>query len=127
MPYQFQWHIPKRLLEIKLSGKISLTQLHQVNLSVIKSFDIGQAPVHVILDMREVEDFPVFGKELIDSHAYFAHRKLGWVIGYGENSALSSLDSEVSQNYRTRFRTFHEWEDIVAFLGRTDATMVLNK
>lgn len=127
MPYQFQWHIPGRLLEIKLSGKISLTQLHQVNLSVIKNFDIGKAPVHVILDMREVEDFPVLGKELIDSHAYFVHHKLGWVIGYGENSALSSLDSEVSQNYRTRFRTFHEWEDIVAFLGRTDATMVLNK
>lgn len=123
MQYQFNWHIHERVLGIKLTGRISLTLLHQINIDIIQRLERGTRPIHLILDFREVEDFPPLTHELVASQTYLAYRKLGWVIAYGNNRHVSFLNSVLTQSYHARFRTYTEWEDITEFLCMVDESL----
>lgn len=112
------WHENNQILGMQLWGKMTLPQLHQLNLNTLKLLDKQILPVGLIIDLTEVDSFPDMDAEFLDSQIYLTHRKLDWVIGYGDRGSLAI--AKAAKTYGKAFPIFETWAEIVDWLGSLD-------
>lgn len=125
MPCEFRWYIPNRVLYQRMYGEITLEELRGFNVESLQYVEQGQAPVHTLVDMREVTKYPMNLREISSQLLNDPGPKLGWVMVITNNPVLRFLASVVVQVAKVRTGVFPSIDEALAFVAKRDETLIL--
>ena len=80
MDYQLEWHIPKRVLNLIVSGDVSLEDLVRFNKDVLSYLEDGTAPVHLVSIGNNIRRVPTNLMLIKQTVTYLQHPSMGWTI-----------------------------------------------
>jgi hypothetical protein len=81
MPYQTSWYLNQRVVMTRVSGEYRLEELQDCIRTALELIRQGQAPVHHIVDLREISNYPGTVREFIQEiRVVNAEPRLGWTI-----------------------------------------------
>jgi anti-anti-sigma regulatory factor len=58
MPYKISWIEDKRIIHTQLIGHLTTSEAQEISKLTTQYLDEGQSPVHIIIDVTEVQGFP---------------------------------------------------------------------
>ena len=127
MAYQLNWLLENRVLLQVAYGEITLEELHKMARELNDFLQMGTAPIHIIVDARQLKLFP--RGVLPNYHAYknLNPKQLGWVIQVSDNQLLKYLASTVSHLIGFNLRTFTDMPAALEFLKQAEAALDWNE
>lgn len=125
MSYQTTWYpgYEGRIVLQKYGDVLTIEEIIASNDATLKLLHAGQAPVHIVADIRTVRQFPTRIGQLKDAANYLADPAAGWLTLVGGSTLMTSFATLVTRVTGTRFRTFHLPDEALDFLGREDRTL----
>jgi hypothetical protein len=125
MPYNISWYIPDRVIHEEFYGTVNLEEVEQIQHIFAAYLDLGKAPVHVLVDMTRLEEYPKSVSQLKSAMVMMNNQNLGWVVIINQNPVLKFLTSVMTQLTvsNVRFRLFDTLEDGLEFLKERDSTL----
>ena len=126
MGYDVSWHVENRILLLKLKGELTSEESLEISDINVQHFDAGVAPVHLIIDISELQKFPTNIRQTSALARYLRHKKLGWVVVVGTNTLINFMSSLLSQLTGFDYTKRDSIDDAVKFLQRQDETLVVS-
>ena len=125
MEYGFEWHIPKRVLVLTVSGDVSMDDLAQFNQSMIDNLEQGNAPVHLISIGHNIQRVPTNLMLIKETVTFLQHPNMGWVVIVQEkaNPVTGFIVSVATQATGMKMRQVKNVPDAVETLKRLDQTI----
>jgi hypothetical protein len=80
MEYEFEWHIPKRVLVLTVSGDVSVDDLVRFNQSMINNLEQGSAPVHLVSIGHNIQRVPTNLMLIKETVTFLQHPNMGWIV-----------------------------------------------
>jgi hypothetical protein len=126
MPYKLSWYLEGRIAQSTLTGSVSIEEMEAYNQDLIdKYLNVGQPPVHIISDTRDMRQFPtslIKVKEI--NEKWLRHPNLGWAVVVGNsNILLNFLAAAVTKMIGVNYRMVATHEDAIVTLKKIDATV----
>lgn len=105
-----------------MSGEITFEDVVMVNdRALLEYLPQGDAPVHMLLDVRQVTKYPMSIRAITDTTAYLKHPSMGWMINVGADSpVMRSIASIVTQVAGIKLRTAASIDEAHEVLRRVD-------
>lgn len=97
MPAEITWYYPQRLIYERFYGMITLDELDHIQTRFVNQLQEGIAPVHAIIDFRDVTDYPRNLLEIRRVLRPTSTEPLGWVIIINQNALLQFLVTVLTQ------------------------------
>jgi hypothetical protein len=85
--------------------------------------DVSPNSIHLMIDMRQVEDFPRNLSSATQTLNYMRHPALGWTIMITANQVQRIFASVLAQVFRVRFKMVATLDEALSFLQRYDVTL----
>jgi hypothetical protein len=125
MPYEVSWYIEGRVMLTRITGNVTMEELHEVDKQLNALLNSCSSDVvHSLGDMTGVESHPTSAFELQSSQTYYKHSRLGWVVIYGyESKIVNYVSAILTQVFRVRFRVLKSRAEALAFLQEKDKTL----
>lgn len=125
MPYQLTWRVPQRVIYEQLSGQIGIGDIQDIQDLFHQYLAQGQAPVHLIVDMREVTDYPLNLAQIKNQMITTDRTPLGWIMIVNQNPMPKFLTSVATQLSitNTRLRMVDSPEQAFALLQEYDPAL----
>ena len=125
MDYVLEWHIPKRVLLVKLSGDVSLEDLEQFNGDMIRFIEQGIAPVHLVSLADNIRHVPTNLMRIKQIVTYLQHPNMGWMIIVQEkpNPLTGFMVSVATQAAGMKMRQVKSVDDSLETLRRIDLSL----
>jgi hypothetical protein len=128
--HRIEWFIPNQVVYCQLPPQVSLDTFANLHRELVHYLNKGidglqiLRPIHVIVDAREVETFPLNVLVLRRTTIAFYHPAFGWMLTLTDQPALKWVSHIVPQMLtQTRTQVFSEMRDVIAFLQRRDKTL----
>jgi len=80
MKYVLDWHIPKRVLVLNVSGDVSLNELERFNNDMNRYLEYGILPIHLISIGNNIRRVPTNLMEVQQAITFVHHSHMGWTI-----------------------------------------------
>ena len=128
MPIEVSWFVPGRVVLARGYGIVTRDENTESDRLVMQYIDRGTPPVHVIIDVTPVDDFPMYTaqEEIQKSREFLKHQQLGWGILCGtSNPVVRFLVSIVTRISRVNFRMFENYDEALQFLKEHDQSINL--
>jgi hypothetical protein len=126
MPYELSWYVENRILYLRLLGEVTFAELDLVSREANVMIDGGVRPVHALVDLRGVTEFPTNIKDVYDAIHMNRGDNLGWTLIITPSRVLRFFGSTIVQLAQRRINTFVNWEEALAFLATRDDSIKLN-
>jgi hypothetical protein len=129
MPVEVSWYISNRVVLARGYGSVTTEENAESDRQVAALIDQGIAPVHVIIDVTTVDDFPFFSASYQKDNVqqFLRSNKLGWGVVCGtSNRVVRFVGEVVARLSRINFRMFPTLEEGLAFLKDQDQTVPWN-
>lgn len=98
MPYQVRSLIDRRAVLIVTAGMVTLPEIRSGGQQVDALVSAGDAPVHVIIDITRMTDYPLSPSKIFEASSFLRHPNLGLIPAYGvANPLLNTLLQVVGQ------------------------------
>ncbi len=98
MPVELSWQQPRRVIYERFYGTVTLEEIGSIQQEFFHYLDNGEAPVHAIIDMSGVRDFPKSINKIRTALMADNSGKMGrMVIVTGPNLILRFITSTISQ------------------------------
>ena len=123
MPYEVNWHLDKRIISNKLYGAFDFDTAIEASKNVSQHLAEGKAPIHLIVDMSELQSFPTNVTKLNEMTTYLKNPALGWVVVIGGNSLSKFVVNVISQIIKFRVTQRPTFDEAVRFLESNDLTL----
>ena len=125
MEYRLEWHIPRRVLILTVSGDVSLADLERFNSSVISYLEQGIAPVHLVSIGDNIRHVPTNLMQIKAAVTYLQHPNIGWTIIVQEkaNSLTGFMVSVAVQATGMKMRQVKTLVDGLETLSRLDQSV----
>lgn len=125
MPTQTQWLIDRRVLLITVQGILTADEMSVLHDEIIARLNCGNAKVHLLYDLRLVEQIPSF-QTWLQSKIY-SQARLGWMLCIipPEARQLRFIISTLGHIFRMRQRFVGSVEAGLRFLPRVDTTLAM--
>ncbi|MCU0497888.1 MAG: hypothetical protein MUF87_11095 [Anaerolineae bacterium] len=123
MQHHHRWYIQNRVVYVIYRGAVLLEELDILALDLVQNYlDKGQAPVHMIIDIRELTTFPThLGKVKQNADLYIKHPSLGHVLFIGvENPAIRFIASTIMQLARLNYYILKSQDSLPQVLLRIE-------
>jgi len=104
MPYEIGWNQEKRVIHGRLYGVVTLDDLSHWTPEIVRLIDAGDAPVHLIADLHDIEKFPMSVSALKSVLQRETHPKMGWVVTVGGPSTLMTFSYVLARLFRVNLR-----------------------
>ena len=129
MPYQISWQLEKRVLMVKLFGILTDQESTEVGEINSRHIQEGIAPVHIIVDARDLDKFPTNLRQNSQFMGYLSTPSLGWVvaIGIANNMLARFAVTVISQVIHFRLAQRDNMTEAIRYLESQDATLKLNR
>jgi hypothetical protein len=122
------WKIHQRLIYVKFEGHVSINDIAQATAKVTPSIREGQAPVHVIADMLQVDRYPREFSKLAGAIPHLAEPNLGKTVLVGTNNQLVKLMVDVIRHaVQIDLRMVESLEKALDLLYEADPTLPADK
>jgi hypothetical protein len=125
MDYRFEWHIPKRVLILTVSGDVTMQELERFNCSVIEYLEQGTSPVHLVSIGENIRQVPTNLMLIKETVTYLQHPNMGWtIIVQGKANHLTGfMVSVAAQATGMKLRQVKSIADGLETLGRLDQSI----
>ena len=123
MAWQIDWHVPTRIFFMKLIGDLTIDDLHRLVDEELDFIRNGDPPVHFIVDLREMGDYPISISELRRNLALYNEPNLGWLMTLSNDRMVQYLSRVVSTLQRNRYRHFNGPDELIEFIVRKDESL----
>lgn len=122
MQFGFEWHIPRRVLILTVSGDVSLEELVQFNAAMLSHLEQGIPPVHLVSLGDNIRRVPTNILLIKQTLTYLQHPNMGWTIVVQEkaNSLAGFMVSVAAQATGMKMRQVKNASDGVETLARLD-------
>lgn len=116
MSYELKWIAPKRILQLRFTGRVSQQDLFEADREIFEWLDQAEPWTHLLLDHSDAT-LPGFSA-LVELKALH-HPKLGWTIESGVSSCGSGAVLPPTQGQR--YAMVATLNDAFIFLRKVDA------
>jgi hypothetical protein len=126
MPVKVIWAVPQRVILSRGYGSVTRQENDEADTQVLSLLESGKRPVHVILDLSQVTDFPTYQLEerLAIFRAVANHPNAGWGVLAGTTNPVIRMATKVLLRlYGVRFKLFATSQAALAFLNEADETL----
>lgn len=121
------WHTEGRIIYDRPQGIITIEMAQAASDAVLALLNsqtsVPANSIHLIIDMRQVQDFPRNLSSATQTLQYMRHPALGWTLMITENQVQRIFASVLAQVFRVRFKMVATLEEAVSFLRRYDTTL----
>lgn len=122
MPYEVRSLIDRRVVLITTSGVVTLPQVRVGGQQVDVLLSAGEAPVHVIIDITKMTEYPLSPSKIFEASPFLRHPKLGYIAAYGVSSLLlNTLIRVFGQMAPFQYRIVQSLPEALAFLRSQDS------
>ena len=98
MPIDISWIQPNRVIYERFHGTITLEEMSAIQQEFLNYLNEGDAPVHAIIDLSAVRDFPKSISQIRKGLVSTGNTQLGRVVLVtGKNPVLRFISSVISQ------------------------------
>ena len=122
MAVELSWYEEGRVVYQRFCGVLAVDDVQAVAHALKQQAEKGMLPVHTIVDVRQVTEFPASISE-INSLKNDADM-MGWMVVIGLHPAVRSLARVMSWLRGVQYRPVSTLEDALHFLARQDAALV---
>ncbi len=123
MPYEIRWHQDKRIIHGRLYGVVTLDDLSQWTPEILRYVQMGDAPVHLLADLHDIEKFPMSISALKSVLQREVDPKMGWVVTLGGPSALMTFSYVLARLFKVNLRVADTMSEAVSALQSVDPTL----
>lgn len=123
MPVEVRWFVKNRVVLALGYGKVNRQENDDSDRQVLELLSQGTPPVHVLMDVSHVEDFPQYTmNERMSVFQNMAnHPNLGWAALCGTtNPIVRFMSAVVTRLTGVRFRLFETFDEGLQFLQEQD-------
>lgn len=119
------WLVDQHVLYAYYWDQIGIEDLKAASEYAIEQLRGSDRPlVHIVVDMRDLKNYPKNVFEISNATAIFREKNLGWVVLLTHDRVISFLGATVTQiASKVRFRSFQQPEDGFKFLHKVDASL----
>ena len=122
MAVELSWYEEGRVVYQRFCGVLAVDDVQAVAHALKQQAEKGMLPVHTIVDVRQVTEFPASISE-INSLKNDADM-MGWMVVIGLHPAVRSLARVMSWLRGVQYRPVSTLEDALNFLARQDSALV---
>lgn len=98
MPIELSWQQPRRVIYERFHGTITIEEMSAIQQKFIEYLNEGEAPVHAIIDLSAVRDFPKSISQIRQGLVSTGNTQLGRIVLVtGKNPVLRFISSVISQ------------------------------
>lgn len=125
MEYRFEWHVPRRVLLLTVSGDVSLRDLERFNHSMIDNLEQGIGPVHLVSIGHNIQRVPTNLMLIKETVTFLQHPNMGWIVVVQEkaNPLTGFIVSVASQATGMKMRQVKTLVDGIETLRRLDQSI----
>lgn len=125
MGFDIRWLVPGRIIDVTITGEISIEDLENESNIILDMFAESDAPlVHVITNEAALESLPTSLQMFSDALDFMRDPRLGWMIMYPSNDSMSKfLSGMVAGISKVRYRRFDTLEESLQFLVTVDTSL----
>ncbi|HEX2619845.1 MAG TPA: hypothetical protein VHL11_06855 [Phototrophicaceae bacterium] len=125
--HTIEWLIENRVLYSRVWGEQTMEMVKLSNVQLKEMLDQGTAPIHLIMDTREMTAMPRSLSQLQDSMQATKHPSLGWVVTVGTTNPITKyMGMMIAKLFRLRFRRVESFSDTLTFIQTIDPTVDLS-
>jgi hypothetical protein len=118
MPYKLSWFIPGRVIDMTLPEIATDGSVFEaLDTEINAMLDSGTAPVHVMIDVRTMKEFP--SATIAMKMKYYKHPKVGRlvIIGLSTNPMLRFLAGLVGRGVGVQIKDMSTREEAEAYIA----------
>lgn len=123
MPATSQWLEEPRIILTQLSGQLSGEEAQQLSAAQEEFLNTGQAPVHIVVDLTDMESIPTNLRDYLTMGSYLRNPALGWVVLVGGNVLVNFILQVLSQAFHLQCAKRETVAAAVTFLAEQDNTL----
>jgi hypothetical protein len=124
MPIHVTWLYNLRVILAEDIGVITLPELKQANAQVLNLLNQGVAPVHLIIDVSALEQYPRTPSTLSEALSFSEHPHLGKVVICGfHNQLLRVVLSVLSRLLSVEPHFSSSVQDSMVYIASRDPTL----
>lgn len=123
MPIKATWIVPKRLFVYYNYGITTRDELENGMVLIQQYLNEGEAPIHVIIDMRQSVEVPkeiAYLRKLIN---VYKHAQMGWVITLSQNSLVNFINNILSNFIHIHYESCKTEQEAYAFLEKVEPSL----
>jgi hypothetical protein len=122
MAFSMSWHIPERIMLLKVTGQVTTDDVKQINQLVIDSHSSHHYMVHQIIDITEMTKPPGFGA--LRQHTHVTDVNDGYVVIVGHmNRMVEFIMVSVTQLKNIRLIVVDTLDEAIAELVALDPSL----
>ncbi|MDX2161852.1 MAG: hypothetical protein SF162_11050 [bacterium] len=120
-----EWLKQDRVIYQRFVGRVTLEGMRQVQPLFAAMLDHGTAPVHAVIDLREVTDYPRNLRRLSEVMMMRNSPHLGFVLVMTSNVLLRFVTTVLTQTFARRMNVhwLDDEDSVIAFLRKHDDTL----
>ena len=123
MSVKISWYVENRVILADVKGVIDENGMNSFNTDICNHLDNGQAPIHLVVDTTDIQQFPTNLNTLRKSQAYLTHPNIGWIIVINTNPMLNFLVHVLTSVAKVKTRTVKTFSASEQLLATLDASL----
>jgi hypothetical protein len=127
MPFHTKWIEDKRVIHTSLTGTLTSQEAQEMSDAHAKFLNEGTAPVHLIVDVTNLDGVPNNLRQNASMGGYLRHPSLGWTVLIGGNVLVNFMVSVIGQVFKFRYSKRETLEQALAYLASQDNTLAATR
>lgn len=124
MPFETKWYVPERIVTAYNWGVLTLDEMRATNVEMLAMIRSGTAPVHLLVDTRDVTKMPSsFIPMLKEIEPFRNETKTGWSVMVTNSSLMHFFGLLSSNLVKSPYGAVHNYEEANALLERVDPSL----
>jgi hypothetical protein len=125
MPYNSRWIEEKRVVYSQTIGQLTDEEVREMSDLHTQFLNTGTAPVHFLLDVKELKGAPVNLRQNLSMGAFLNHTALGWTVLIGGSAIVNFMVSIFGQVFHIKYARRDSYAEALDFLVQHDPTLPL--
>jgi len=123
MSYTIQWQVEKRVINIEITGELTIGEIVSLGKETAVFLEEGVAPIFAIVDVTHMTVFPTSISELTRLTPRHKHGRNDWTVIVGASHFVHLISNVVLSVLGLRYRSFPTRDEAVAFVLTQDETL----
>jgi hypothetical protein len=125
VPFEINWKIEQRVFVVRLFGDVTADDVTQIGEESLRRVVAGVAPVHDVVDAREIGTFPINVQALAKATPHLRHYKIGWLVTINNNMLVQATSKLLARIAGTKYGTAQTMEEALRLLTHIDPTLAV--
>ncbi len=124
MPFETKWYVPERIVTAYNWGVLTLEEMRATNVELLAMIRTGKAPVHLLIDTRDVTKMPSsFIPMLKEIEPFRNEANTGWSVMVTNSSLMHFFGLLSSNLVKSPYGAVKTYEEANALLERIDPSL----